>query len=175
MFARRRWERYPSSSRFARLLYLLKLMWGADEFLALVLYRARTTLQGMGIPVLPRLLHFVNALLFDVRIGDYVVMEGGIYVPHGQVVVDGVVHIRSGCVLSPWTTIGLRSGLAYGPILQNDVMVGTGAKILGNVTIGATARIGANAVVVSDVPAGSVAVGVPARIVEPAGDTKPGR
>ena len=51
------------------------------------------------------------------------------------------------------------------PIIGDDVFIGAGAKILGAVTIGDGARIGANAVVVCDVPAGATAVGVPARIV----------
>ena len=56
--------------------------------------------------------------------------------------------------------------------LEENVFVGTGAKILGPVTIGANARIGANAVVLTDVPAGATAVGAPARVIEDAATAK---
>jgi serine O-acetyltransferase len=56
------------------------------------------------------------------------------------------------------------------PTLQNNVVVGAGAKILGPITIGANARIGSNAVVVKDVPAGATVVGVPGHVVTPKGD-----
>jgi serine O-acetyltransferase len=62
-------------------------------------------------------------------------------------------------------TIGLRAGNFAGPVLQENVNVGTGAKLIGPVTVGAGATIGANAVVLSDVPAGATVVGAPARPV----------
>jgi serine O-acetyltransferase len=60
-------------------------------------------------------------------------------------------------------TIGSEKGLA--PVLGDDVFVGAGAKIIGGVRVGRGTRIGANAVVISDVPDGATAVGVPARMV----------
>ena len=69
------------------------------------------------------------------------------------------------CSISHGVTIGVLGGHRPGvPRLGNDVYVGAGAKILGPVTIGDGAIIGANAVVLKDVPAGATAVGVPARI-----------
>ena len=69
-------------------------------------------------------------------------------------------------MLCPWITLGLVHGGIVGPTLAERVFVGTGAKILGDVKIGAFAKIGANAVVVADVPAGATAIGVPARVIE---------
>ena len=70
------------------------------------------------------------------------------------------------CMISHGVTIGVLGGDRLGvPRLGNDVYVGCGAKILGPVTIGDGAIIGANAVVLEDVPAGATAVGVPARII----------
>ena len=60
--------------------------------------------------------------------------------------------------------IGLRAGNYQGATIERNVSIGTGAKIIGPVRIGEGATIGANAVVVDDVPAGATAVGVPARI-----------
>ncbi len=67
-------------------------------------------------------------------------------------------------VISPWTTSG-RRGTVQGPTLEPNVRIGTGAKVLGPVRIGTGAQIGANAVVVNDVPTEATVVGVPARVV----------
>ena len=100
-----------------------------------------------------------------ISIGDPVVVEPGIYIIHGQVVVDGLVRIGAGAVFAPFVTIGLRAGDFNGPTLERGVQVGTGAKIIGPVRVGAGAQIGANAVVVGDVEAGDTVVGIPARPV----------
>jgi len=97
-----------------------------------------------------------------VCIGDPVIIEPGLYLPHGQVVVDGIVVIGRNAVLFPWTTIGLRANVPLGPTLGEHVHVGTGAKLIGPIKIGDNVMIGANAVVTSDLPADSVAVGIPA-------------
>lgn len=80
-----------------------------------------------------------------------------------------VVHKRAtvgnNVVISPNVTIGGLSAHFDVPIIGNDVVIGAGARILGPVKIGDGARIGANAVVLDDVPAGGVAVGIPARVV----------
>ena len=72
-------------------------------------------------------------------------------------------EIRPGVVIGPFVTIGLRQGDIAGPTIEEDVSVGTGAKVLGPVRVGAGATIGANAVVVDDVEAGVTVVGAPAR------------
>jgi len=118
------------------------------------------------VPVLPRLAHKLAMAVAQVSIGDPVVMAPGVYIVHGQVVIDGPVEVGAGTVISPWTTIGLR-GSFDAPVVESYVSIGTGAKILGPVRLGSGAKIGANAVVLEDVPAGATAVGVPARIVEP--------
>lgn len=86
--------------------------------------------------------------------------------PNG-VVIHGDVVIGDDCLVMQQVTIGLRPP-GHVPRLGSRVYVGAGAKILGSVTIGDDARIGANAVVLSDVPAGATAVGIPARIVRQA-------
>jgi serine O-acetyltransferase len=93
-----------------------------------------------------------------------------VYVIHGQVVIDGLTEIGSGTSLGPFVTIGLLSGNYQGPVIGRHVSIGTGAKILGPVRIGNNARIGANSVVLQDVPDGATAVGAPARIISGAED-----
>jgi serine O-acetyltransferase len=99
----------------------------------------------------------------QVCIGSPVIIEPGVYIAHGQVVIDGYVKIASGTVLLPWVTIGLKAGNIQGPQIGNGVQIGMGSKIIGPITIGAGAVIGANAVVVSDVGAGETVGGIPAR------------
>jgi len=95
-------------------------------------------------------------------IGRQVVFEhqGGIVI-HGATVIGDRCTIRQNC------TLGLRrrDDPQGAPILGTDVDVGAGAVILGRVQLGDGAMIGANAVVLDDVPAGALAVGVPARIL----------
>lgn len=159
-----RGERPPSLSR-RRLAYeALRLMWSSDAFFAWTLYRCKARMQHFGVPILPRLAHRWAMSLAQICIGDPVVIQPGVYLPHGQVVIDGLVEIDSGTTIRPWVTIGLKEGNFEGPKLGKNVRVGTGAKIFGPLQIGAGSLIGANAVVVRDVPPHSRAVGVPARV-----------
>jgi serine O-acetyltransferase len=156
-------ERHEFDSLADMLIQALRLMWVSDGFLGLVLYRIRARLRSLGVPVMPRLLHRMSLQMGAVSIGDPVVVHPGIYLLHGQVVIDGIVEVHSGAVIGPWVTIGLREGDVVGPTIGSDVRIGTGAKVLGRIRVGAGARIGANAVVVDDVPEGATVLGVPAR------------
>lgn len=158
-------ERRPFETRAQIAIQCLRLMWESDAFLGQVLYRAKARLQQLGVPFLPRLAHRLAMAVAQVCIGDPVVVEPGIYIAHGQVVIDGVSVVRSGAVFFPWVTVGLRAGNFTGPTIGRNVHVGTGAKVVGAVTIGEGASIGANAVVVTDIPRDATAVGAPARVV----------
>ncbi len=107
---------------------------------------------------------------WGVSIGRHVEIGPGLILPHGQVVIDGNVRIGRDCAINPWVTIGLtgsrRFGFdARGPLVGDRVFIGTGARLLGPITIGDGARIGANAVVLEDVPANATVVGMPARVI----------
>jgi serine O-acetyltransferase len=162
-----RGERDRFSSRLDAARQMARLALVSDAFLAQALYRAKARLQGLGIPVLPRLLHRLAIVIAQIAVGDPVIMEPGVYIAHGQVVIDGMTEIASGVVIFPFVTIGLRAGDYLGPKVGEYVSIGTGAKVIGPITVGARARIGANAVVVTDVPAGATVVGNPARVVSP--------
>jgi serine O-acetyltransferase len=158
-----RGERFKFGSRFDAALQALRLMWVSDAFAAQVFYRAKASMQALGIPLLPRLAHHLAMAKAQVSIGDLVVIQPGMYLPHGQVVIGGLVEIRRGVVIFPWVTIGMRSGRNAGAKLGENVRIGTGARVLGEVKIGDGARIGANAVVLDDVPPHTTVVGIPAR------------
>lgn len=164
--ASQRGERAEFRSGRDTVLQVVRLMWVSDAFAAHVAYRLRTELSRRGIPVIPRLLHRFSMRSAQVSIGQGVVMHPGVYIVHGQIVLDGLVEIGTGTVISPWVTIGLRGGSIQGPVVGNDVHIGTGAKIIGPVTIGREALIGANAVVTRDIPEKVTAVGMPARVLE---------
>jgi serine O-acetyltransferase len=139
-------------------------------WLAVVLFRAKRALRDAGVPILPVVCDLLNRALFNVSIGDAVEIGPGLMIPHGNVVIDGRVRIGRNCQVNPWVTIGLSNSRklgfsADGAVIGDNVHIGTGAKVLGPVTVGDYARIGANAVVLHDVPPNSTVVGVPARVV----------
>lgn len=102
-------------------------------------------------------------LPYTAKVGRRVVFEH----QHG-IVVHGATVIGDDCIIRHGVTLGIRSldRLADAPVLGKRVNVGAGAKIIGRVHIGDGAAVGANAVVLEDVPAGRLAVGVPAHLVE---------
>ncbi len=167
MSALHRGERHEFRSRLDAALQIVRLAWVSDAYLAQALYRAKARGQALRVPVLPRLAHRLAMRLAQVTIGDPVLVHPGLYLLHGQVVVDGLVEIGPGAVIAPFVTIGLRAGDLRGATIERDVRIGTGAKVIGPVRIGAGAQIGANAVVLEDVPAGATVVGAPARQVGP--------
>jgi serine O-acetyltransferase len=158
-----RGERSEFSSGADALLQIARLTLKSDAFVGQVFYRAKAAMQARGIPVLPRLAHRLAIATAQVSIGDPVVVEAGVYLVHGQVVIDGITEIGSGAVIAPFTTIGLKAGNLKGPTLEPNVNVGTGARILGPVRLGEGCVAGANAVVIADIDAGETVAGAPAR------------
>ena len=141
--------------------------------LAVCLYRIRDHLLRREWPLLPYLCELIATGTWHVTIGRRVGLGPGLIIPHGHVVIDGVVTIGRDCVINPWVTIGLSGSRRWGfdrrgPAIGDRVHIGTGAKVLGPITVGDDVRIGANAVVIDDVPSGATVVGAPARIVHDA-------
>ena len=142
----------------------------AESWLAIWMYRAKRRLRRRRVPVLPGALDMLSRVLFRVQIGNQVEIGPGLMITHGNIVIDGRVRIGRNCQINPWVTIGLSNSKKLGfsvegPKIGDFVRIGTGAKLIGPVTVGDGARIGANAVVLYDVPAGATVVGVPARPV----------
>jgi serine O-acetyltransferase len=159
-----RGERHEFSSSADAARQMLRLAIVSDAYLAQALYRLKASLQRRRVPLLPRIAQRLAMVVAQVSIGDPVVVAPGVYLIHGQVVIDGVIEIQEGVVIAPFVTIGLRAGDVRGTTIEQGVNIGTGAKVIGPVRIGAGATIGANAVVVDDVPAGATVVGAPARV-----------
>lgn len=88
----------------------------------------------------------------------------GLFLSHGQGTILSAERIGANLQVHQGVTIGWDYRGDRRPIIGDDVFIGAGAKVLGAITVGDGARIGANAVVVCDVPAGATAVGIPARI-----------
>jgi serine O-acetyltransferase len=106
--------------------------------------------------------HYGIELPYSVRLGQRVIVEH-----QGAIVIHGNAEIGDDCILRQGVTLGIRylDRLDDAPKLGARVNVGAGAKILGAVIIGDDANIGANAVVLRDVPAGATAIGIPAKII----------
>jgi serine O-acetyltransferase len=148
----RRWAEVLD--RDLELLMLLRL----PEFRSLFYYRlSRGNLAGRLVGRLFRVVIRGQSALFLAT----PVIGPGLFLQHGFSTIVTAESIGANCWINQQVTIGFNDRLEL-PVLEDDVEVYAGAKIIGGVRIGRGARIGANAVVVKDVPAGSVAVGVPA-------------
>ena len=103
--------------------------------------------------------HYGIELPYSVVLGRRVVVEH-----QGGIVVHGACVIGDDCIIRQNCTLGIRrmTALAEAPVLEAGVQLGAGAVVLGAVRIGAGAAVGANSVVLADVPAGALAIGVPA-------------
>lgn len=128
-----------------------KLLRAPFSILYRTLYRRCRNVYGIELP-------------YTVQLGRRVVFEH-----QGGIVIHGNTVIGDECIVRQNVTMGIRSldDLTAAPVLGTRVNVGAGAAILGRVRIGDGASIGANAVVLNDVPAGATAVGVPAQTLNP--------
>jgi serine O-acetyltransferase len=130
-------------------------------------YRLARWLYSHRIPILPRAIKRVSELLFHCVLPYTADIGSGFQVGyHGfGIVVHARARIGNQVFISPEVTIGGRSGSRGVPSIGNDIFIASGARILGDVTIGDGSLIGANAVVIRSVPPRCIAAGVPARII----------
>ncbi len=135
---------------------------------ALVLHRFSHWMWGHGVRWPARLVSHFGRWITGIEIHPGATIGRRFFIDHGMGVVIGeTALIGDDCTLYHGVTLGGTSwnkGKRH-PTLENDVVIGAGAKILGPILIGEGARIGSNAVVVKDVPPGATAVGIPARII----------
>ena len=113
-----------------------------------------------------RIRHLMWTVLTGSDIDPQMRFGTGLMLPHPNgVVIHQDAVIGNNCMIMQQVTIG-RTADEGVPTIGNDVYIGAGAKVLGSVSVGDGARIGAQAVVISDVPAHCTAVGIPAQIIE---------
>jgi serine O-acetyltransferase len=131
---------------------------------ALLAYRVAHALQLAGVPIVPRLIAMLTRTLTGIEIHPSARIGRGLFIDHGTGVVIGeTADIGNDVTLYQGVTLG-GTGFATGkrhPTVQDNVTIGSGAKLLGPITIGHGAKIGANSVVITDVPPNSTVVGNP--------------
>ena len=141
-------------------------------FQALVFHRIAHSLYFHKVPFLPRLISHIARFLTGIEIHPGAVIGQGVFIDHGMGVVIGeTAIIGDSCLIYQGVTLG-GTGKETGkrhPTLGENVVVGGGAKILGNINIGSNVRIGASSVVLKDVPPNCTVVGIPGRVVDRSG------
>ena len=135
---------------------------------ALILHRIAHKLRYWGLPVIPRMISYISRIITGIEIHPGARIGRKFFIDHGMGVVIGeTTYIGDNVLIYQGVTLG-GTGKEHGkrhPTLGDNVIVGAGAKILGNLTIGENSRIGAGSVVVENVPENSTVVGIPGRVV----------
>ena len=141
-------------------LYVLKLLVGDNCVQATFLYRISRALARRRLRPFAEGVHAFSKFLTHIDISPWAEIGPGLYLYHGL-----------GTVIGKMSRIGERALICQGvttgegPVIGDDVQLWAGAKVIGKVTVGDRVEVGANAVVIRDVPADSLAVGVPARVI----------
>ncbi len=130
------------------------------------IYRVARWLHLRGVPLLPRLPCTINRILFAWVLPPSAQVGRDVTLGYGGpgIVIHRQARIGNRVNVGPKVTLGGRAGLPGAPSIEDDVVLGSGAQVLGPIAMGRGAQIGANAVVLHDVPPGATAVGVPARV-----------
>ena len=139
---------------------------------ALLAHRVAHALFDAGMPVVPRALANLSRMLTNIEIHPAAEIGDSLFIDHGTGVVIGeTAEIGDNVTLYQGVTLG-GTGFARGkrhPTVEDDVVVGSGAKLLGPIRVGRRSKIGANSVVIHDVPANSTVVGNPGHPVKVSG------
>jgi len=146
----------------------LEVLLAYPGFHARQIHRLAHTLYRWHIPVLPRLLSHISRFLTGIEIHPGAKIGDGFFIDHGMGVVIGETsEIGDNVTLYQGVTLGGTSHqrAKRHPTLGNNVVVGVGAQLIGDITIGDNTKIGAGSVVVTSVPANATVVGIPGRVV----------
>ena len=136
----------------------------------MVLIRLAEFFDAKSLGAFAKFCSMLNVVIFGIEVSPKVKIDGGLFLPHTVGTVIGAASIGRNCTIMQGVTLGaLESDLSFTagarPVIGNEVVIGAGAKILGGISVGDHAKIGANAVVLCNIPAHAVAVGVPARVL----------
>jgi serine O-acetyltransferase len=143
----------------------------APRFASVAMIRYAQRLHARGWPRLAKLVGLINFIVFGIEVPASLNIGAGLVIPHTHGTIIGAGYVGRGVTIYQQVTLGAKFAdfgfdPAKRPHVCDGVVITAGAKILGPVRIGEGAIIGANAVVLKDVPPNGVAVGVPARILE---------
>jgi serine O-acetyltransferase len=136
-----------------------------DGYKVLAMTRIRESARAMHIPGVNHAFRLAGTVLYGIEIGNDVTFGEGVNFAHTLgTVIGGTSRIGNRVKFMGNNTIGTAKDNGC-PVIEDDVIVGCGARVLGPIRIGARSIIGANAVVLSDVPPDSVVTGIPAKAV----------
>lgn len=138
---------------------------------AVWIHRASHGLWNLGLKWIARLLSMLARFVTGIEIHPGAKIGRRVFLDHGLGIVIGeTTEIGDDCTIYQGVTLGgtsLYKGVKRHPTLGKGVVISAGAKVLGGFTVGDGARVGSNAVVLKEIPAGATAVGIPARILHP--------
>ena len=144
----------------------------SPRFAPVALLRIAYSLTANGWPGLANCFRFLNMVFFGIQAASELQIGPGLILPHTHGTVLGAVSIGRDVTIFHQVTLGARVP-DFGfdpklrPIVEDNVTISPGAKVLGGITLGRGCVVGANAVVLEDVPVEMLAVGVPARVIAP--------
>ena len=157
------YEKDPAATNIAEVIFCY------PGLQALISHRIAHKLAYWGVPFIPRFISYLTRIITGIEIHPKAQIGNRFFIDHGEGVVIGETTIIGDDVLIyQQVTLG-GTGNEHGkrhPTIGNNVIIGAGAKILGNITIGNNTRVGAGSVVVDDVPEHCTVVGIPGRIVQ---------
>lgn len=143
---------------------------------AIFWYRISNRLYRRGFKSIARILMGLNQIVTNIDIHPGATIGRRVFIDHGfGVVIGQTTIIEDDVLIYQGVTLGgvsLVAGKRH-PTIRSGVVIGAGAKVLGNITIGANSKIGANSVVVREVPENSTAIGIPAHVIQKGRDKDP--
>jgi len=143
---------------------ILKMLYHHVPLRAMAWFRLGSWLTRKRFPLAKGMVHRLLYRWFGVELTPGAEIGGGLYIAHPIGSVISPKRIGNNCSIIHNVTIGMRNEWAF-PDIGDNVFIGAGARILGGIRVGNNATIGANAVVVHDVPDGATVVGIPARVI----------
>ena len=157
------YENDPAANNLAEVIFCY------PGFQALLFHRIAHKLAYWKVPFLPRYISYLTRIITGIEIHPKASIGKRCFIDHGEGVVIGETAVIGDDVLIyQQVTLG-GTGSEHGkrhPTIGNNVIIGAGAKVLGNITIGNNVRIGAGSVVIDNVPDNSTVVGIPGRVVQ---------
>lgn len=158
-----------SYGRISRLQIWSRLL--SPRCAPVVLYRLACCLHSIRLSIVAKVVSIVNYSVFGIEVSSECHVGPGLLLPHTQGTVIGAQTIGKNATIFQGVTLGAKEidfqcSIGQRPTIGDDVVIGAGAKVLGGISIGDKSIIGANSVVLVNIPPRSIAVGVPARVIK---------